>query len=112
MSGELAALMSDAARQVTVLNAMALEHIADAFATPEEATVFSSTFDEMAEIFASHGHGADLYSCTDPFCMEAKIAIIESVQQIMNPPQQQQPQGMPPQGQPPQGFAPQPQMMG
>ncbi|MAT09018.1 MAG: hypothetical protein CL707_07955 [Chloroflexi bacterium] len=108
MAGELAALMSDAARQVTVLNAMALEHIADAFATPEEATVFSATFDEMAEIFAAHGHGADLYDCTDPFCMEAKIAIIESVQQIMNPPQQQQP----PQGMPPQGFAPQPPMMG
>ena len=34
MAGELAALMSDAARQVTVLNAMALDYIADAFATP------------------------------------------------------------------------------
>lgn len=106
MAGELAAKMADAARQVTVLNAMALDYIADAFATPEEATVFSASFDEMAEVFAAHGHGADLYDCTDPFCMEAKIAIIESIQQIMNPPQQQAPQGMPP-----QGFAPQPPMM-
>ena len=80
MAGELAALMSDAARQVTVLNAMALAHIADAFATPEEATVFSATFDEMADIFAAHGHGADLYDCTEPFCMEAKMAIIEALQ--------------------------------
>ena len=39
MAGELSALMSDAARQVTVLNAMALDYIADAFATSEEATV-------------------------------------------------------------------------
>ena len=46
------------------------------------------------------------------FVWKLRLAIIESVQQIMNPPQQQQPQGMPPQGQPPQGFAPQPPMMG
>ena len=90
MAGELAALMSDAARQVTVLNAMALEYIADAFATPEEATVFSATFDQMQETFAAHGHGSDLSPCTDPFCMEAKIAIIEALQQIMNPQQPQQ----------------------
>ena len=82
MSGELAALMSDAARQVTVLNAMALTYIADAFSTPEEAKVFSATFDEMADIFAAHGHGADLYGCTEPFCMEAKLAIIEALQVI------------------------------
>ena len=90
MSGELSALMSDAARQVTVLNAMALDYIADAFATSEEATVFSATFDEMQETFAAHGHGSDLYACTDPFCMEAKMAIIEALQQIMNPQQPQQ----------------------
>jgi hypothetical protein len=92
MAGELSAKMSEAARQVTVMNAMALDYIADAFATEGEATVFSATFDEMAEIFAAHGHGSDLYGCTDPFCMEAKMAIIEAVQQIANPQQQQQPQ--------------------
>ena len=90
MAGELSALMSDAARQVTVLNAMALDYIADAFATAEEATVFSSTFDQMQETFAAHGHGSDLSTCTDPFCMEAKIAIIEALQQIMKPQQPQQ----------------------
>ena len=88
MAGELSALMSDAARQVTVLNAMALDHIADAFATEEESTVFSSTFDKMQETFAAHGHGSDLSTCTDPFCMEAKIAIIDALQTIMNPQQQ------------------------
>ena len=80
MAGELAALMSDAARQVTVLNAMALDYIADAFSTPEADKVFSATFDEMQKTFAAHGHGADLYNCTEPFCMEAKMAIIEAVQ--------------------------------
>ncbi len=89
MAGELSAHMSDAARQVTVLNAMALEYIADAFATEEEATVFSSSFDEMASRFAAHGHGADLRDCTDPFCMEAKSAILEAVSMI----QQQRQQG-------------------
>ena len=34
----------------------------------------------MADIFAAHGHGADLYDCTEPFCMEAKMAIIEALQ--------------------------------
>ena len=100
MSGELSAKMSEAARQVTVMNAMALEHIADAFATEEVATVFSATFEQMQETFAAHGHGSDLYGCTDPFCMEAKMAIIEAVQQIANPPQQQQQQ----QPQQPQGM--------
>jgi|TARA_R110002020_G_scaffold90405_2_gene220104 hypothetical protein len=84
MSGELAAYMSDAARQVTVLNAMALEYIADAFATPEEATVFRSSFDEMQTRFSAHGHGSDLSDCTDPFCMEAKMAIIDALGVIMN----------------------------
>jgi|TARA_R110000824_G_C15193838_1_gene675029 hypothetical protein len=88
MAGELSAHMSEAARQVTVMNAMALRHIADAFATKEEATVFSASFDEMASRFASHGHGADLRACTDPFCMEAKSAILEAVSMI-----QQQQQG-------------------
>lgn len=83
MAGELAALMSDAARQVTVLNAMALGYIADAFATEEEATVFSATFDEMQKKFAAHGHGSDLRNCTDPFCMQAKMAIMDSIGQIM-----------------------------
>ena len=84
MAGELSAYMSEAARQVTVLNAMALDYIADAFATKEEATVFSSTFDEMQQRFAAHGHGADLNDCTDPFCMEAKMAIIDALGVIMN----------------------------
>ena len=94
MAGELSAKMSEAARQGTVMNAMALDYIADAFATDEEATVFSASFDEMADIFAAHGHGSDLSECTDPFCMEAKIAIIQALQQIANPQQPQQPQGM------------------
>jgi len=83
MAGELSALMSDAARQVTVMNAMALEYIADAFATPEESSVFSASFDEMQRTFAAHGHGADLRECTDPFCMQAKLAIMESLSTIM-----------------------------
>ena len=89
MAGELSAHMSEAARQVTVLNAMALEHIADAFATKEEARIFSSTFEQMQETFAAHGHGSDLRTCTDPFCMEAKTAIVESLQQIWAEQQQQ-----------------------
>ena len=86
MAGELSAHMSEAARQVTVPNETELDHIAGAFATKEEATVFSASFDEMASRFASHGHGADLRACTDPFCMEAKSAILEAVSMI----QQQQ----------------------
>ena len=89
MAGELSAHMSEAARQVTVLTAMALEHFADAFATTEEATIFSSTFEQMQETFAAHGHGSDLRTCTDPFCMEAKTAIVESLQQIWAEQQQQ-----------------------
>ena len=63
------------------------EHVTN-HATKEEATVFSASFDEMASRFASHGHGADLRACTDPFCMEAKSAILEAVSMI-----QQQQQG-------------------
>ena len=57
---------------------------------PPQKKQLSATFEQMQETFAAHGHGSDLYACTDPFCMEAKMAIIEALQQIMNPQQPQQ----------------------
>jgi hypothetical protein len=38
----------------------------------------------MQTRFSAHGHGSDLSDCTDPFCMEAKMAIIDALGVIMN----------------------------
>jgi hypothetical protein len=75
MAGELSNAMHEVAASALALNSKALNYIADAFATEDYIDLTKWSFDDMYEVFDSHGHGNDLRYCQDEFCLQAKNVI-------------------------------------